>query len=141
MRRVDANSAFRSRFEADKGTRLGTVTVQDIRLQYPDQAHEMIPGQDIGRTGLAVDGEAINPKLEARRDLLQRSFGPFAARQAIGDDAHMVAAIGLAIDQVQDVAENSPNRRSHSVKDAQRLVCVGGHFRTSAPRRGQYRRG
>jgi hypothetical protein len=88
-----------------------------------------------------MDGKTINAKLEPRGDLFERSLGAFAAGQAIGDKAHMVPAIGLAVDEIQDVTEDSADRRPHSVQDAKRLICIGGHFRTSARRREWYRQG
>src|SRR5689334_5820306 len=112
------------------------MAVEDIRLQSPDQAHEMQPRQEIRWTWLAVNGKTVNAELEPRCDLLERSLGAFAAGQAIGDQAHMVPAIGLAINEIQDVAEDSADRRPHGMQDTQRLICIGGHFRTSARRRG-----
>ena len=75
----------------------------------------------------AVNGEAPNAKLEAGRDLRQRRVGAFAAGQAVGDNADMVAALGLSIGEIQDVAEDSADRRAHRVQDTKRLVWVGGH--------------
>ena len=75
----------------------------------------------------AVNGEALNAELQARRDFRQRGLGAFAAGQAVGDDADMVAALGLSVGEVQDVAENSADRRAHGVQDTKRLVGIGGH--------------
>ena len=93
------------------------MTVEDIRLQSPDQAYEMQPGRDIRWTRLAVNSKTINAQLEPRCDLLERSLGAFATGQAIGDQAHMVPAIGLAVDEIQDVAEDSADRRPYGVQD------------------------
>ena len=53
----------------------------------------------------AVNGEALNAELEAGGDFLQCRLGAFAAGQAVGDNADMVAALGLPIGKVQDVAD------------------------------------
>ena len=47
----------------------------------------------------------MNAELEPGPDRRQRSFSPFAAGKAVGDNADMVAAIGLAVGKVQDVTE------------------------------------
>ena len=75
----------------------------------------------------AVNGEALNAELEAGGDFLQRRLGAFAAGQAVGDNADMVAALGLSVGEVQDVTEDSADRRAHRVQDTKRLVRVSGH--------------
>ena len=82
----------------------------------------MRPYQNIGGVGFTVDGNTSNAELEARRNLRQRRLGTFAAGQAVGDDADMVAAIGLSIGNVQDVTENSADRRAHRMQDTKRLI-------------------
>ena len=49
----------------------------------------------------------MDAKLETWRDLLERRLGAFATGQAVGDDADVVAATGLAVGEVQDVTEDS----------------------------------
>ena len=113
--------------QADEGAGLGAVAVQDIRLQPPDQAHETRPYQNVRGMGFAVNGEAVNAELEAGRDFLERRLGAFAAGQAVGDNADMVAAVGLSVGEVQDVTEDSADRRAHRVQDTKRLICNHGH--------------
>src|ERR1700710_1122316 len=100
MRCVDPNGAAGTAFEPDEGAGLGAMTVQYVRLQPPDQAHEMRPYQNVRGKGLAADGETMKAELEARRDLGQRRLGAFAAGQAVGDDADMMAAVGLAVGEI-----------------------------------------
>jgi hypothetical protein len=57
----------------------------------------------------------MDAKLEAWRDFLKRRLGALATGQAVGDDADMVAAIGLAGGEVQDVTEDSADRCAHPV--------------------------
>ena len=103
------------------------MAVQDIRLQPPDQPHETRPYQHVGGKRFAVNGETMNAELEAGRDFLQRRLGAFAAGQAVGDDADMVAAVGLAVGEIQDVTEDSADRRAHRVQDTKRLIWISGH--------------
>ena len=70
----------------------------------------------------AADGEAMDAELEARRDLRQRRLGAFAAGQAVGDDADMMAAVGLAVGEIEDVTEDAADRRAHRVQDTKRLI-------------------
>jgi hypothetical protein len=62
-----------------------------------------------------MNGDAMHAELEAGRDLRKRCFGALAAGQAVGDDADMVAAIGLAVGEVEDMTEDSPDRRAGGV--------------------------
>ena len=122
MRRIDANSLLRTGFQANEGAGLGAVTMQDLRLQPPDQAHEMRPYQDVRWKRLAVDRETVDAKLEAGRNFIQRRLGAFSAGQAVGDDADMMAAVGLSVGEIQDVTEDSADRRAHRVQDTKRLI-------------------
>ena len=127
MRRVDANGFLRAGFQPDEGAGLGAVAVQHVRLQPLDQAHEMRPHQHVGGKRFAADGEAMHAELQARRDFLQRRLGAFAAGEAVGDDADVMAAIGLSVGEIQDVPEDSADRRAHRVQDTKRLTFNQGH--------------
>jgi hypothetical protein len=72
--------------------------------------------------GFAVNGDTPNAELEARCNLRQRRLGACAAGQAVGDDADMMAAIGLSIGKVQDVAKDAANRCAHRVQNTKRLA-------------------
>ena len=75
----------------------------------------------------AVNGEAMHAKLEARRDLGQCRFGAFAAGEAVGDDADVMAAVGLSVGEIEDVAEDAADRRAHRVQDTKRLIWKSRH--------------
>ena len=122
MRRVDANEVFRPASHPDESAGLGAVSVHDVRLQMRNQVHEARPNQEVGRVGLAVDGEAPDTELQPRRNLGKGCVGAFAAGQAVGDDADMMAAVGLSIGQIQDVTKDSANGRAHHVQNTKRLV-------------------
>src|SRR5206468_2689520 len=62
-----------------------------------------------------------------RRDRRQRRLGALAAGHAVGDDADMVAAVRLAVGEVEDVAENAADRRAHRVQDTKGLVWNACH--------------
>ncbi len=69
-----------------------------------------------------MDGQAINAKLHARRNLGQRRTGAFPAGETVGDQADLVAALCLAIGEIENVSDDSANRRAHGVQDTERLV-------------------
>jgi hypothetical protein len=68
-----------------------------------------------------VNGETVHAKLEAGRNFIQRRLGALSAGQAVGDDADMMAAVGLAVGEVQDMAEDAPDRCANRVQDTKRL--------------------
>src|SRR5260370_36569976 len=94
MRRIDANRVFRTPLQANEGGGFGAVSMQDVRPQPPDQAHETQPYQDVRGKWFAADGETMDAKLEAWRGFLKRRLGPPAPRQAVGDDVEVGAAAG-----------------------------------------------
>jgi hypothetical protein len=81
----------------------------------------MGPYQNVGGEGFAPNGQPMNAKLEPGRDCRQRRFSPFAAGKAVGDDADMVAAVGLAVGEVQDMTEDATDRCANRVQDTKRL--------------------
>src|SRR6266705_1085728 len=101
--------------------------MQDVRLQPPDQLHETRPDPNVAGRGFAANGKAMNAKFEARRDFLERGLGALAAGQAVGDQADVVATVNLPVGKVQDVTEDSADRRAHRVQDTKRLIWNGGH--------------
>ena len=54
-------------------------------------------------------------------------IGAFAAGEAVGDDADMMAAIGLTVGEIQDVPENAADRRARRVQDTKRLTFNHRH--------------
>src|SRR5258708_2609723 len=137
MRRIDANRVFRTPLQANEGGGFGAVSMQDVRPQPPDQAHETQPYQNVRGKWFAADGETMDAKLEAWRDFLKRRLGALATGQAVGDDADVVAAIGLAGGEVQDVTEDSADRCTHRVQDTKRLIGSRGHDQNQrSPERG-----
>ena len=67
----------------------------------------------------------------------QRRLRAFAAGQAVGDDADLMAAVDLAVGEVEDVTENAADRRAHRVQDTKRPVGRRhDHRRSRMPVRG-----
>ena len=127
MRRVDANATRRARLQSDESPSLGAVPMQDIWLYPPHEPHKTHPCQNVSRVWLAVNGETINPEFEPWRYLVERCFSALAAGQAIGDDADLIAPLGLPIGQIQYVAENSAYRRSKRVENTNGLIRDSRH--------------
>src|SRR5450432_1554251 len=98
------------------------MSMQHVRLQPPDQAHEMRPYQNVGGQRFTADGEAMNAELEAGRDLGKCGLGAFAAGEAVGDNADLVAAVGLSVGEIEDMTEDTADRRAHCVQDTKRLI-------------------
>jgi hypothetical protein len=69
----------------------------------------------------------VHAETEARRDLRKRRLGTFAAGEAVGENADMVAAVGLAVGEIQDVAEDSTDGGPRCVQDAKRLTINHRH--------------
>ena len=103
------------------------MAVQHVRLQFADHALESGPHQKIARQRLAANGRAVNAELEARGDFRQRLLGAFAAGEAVGDDADVMAAVGLAVGEIEDMAENAADRRARGVQDTKRLTVNERH--------------
>ena len=70
----------------------------------------------------AMHRQAVNAEAKPGCDFGQCRIGALAAGQAVGNDADMVAAVGLAIGDVEDVADDSTYRRANGMQDAKRLV-------------------
>ena len=70
----------------------------------------------------AVNCKTANPELETGGDLGQRCLRTRATGETVSDNADVVAAIGLSIGEIEDVAEDSADRRAHRVQNTKRLV-------------------
>ena len=127
MRRIDPDHSLGRGPQAQEGAGLGAVAVQDVRLQSPDQPLKSRPHLNIRRARFAANGQATNAELEARRDFRQCLLGAFAAGQAVGDDADMVAAVGLAVGEIEDMAEDAADGRTRRVQNTKRLAIDNGH--------------
>ena len=66
----------------------------------------------------------------------QRLIGAFAAGEAVGNDADLMAAVGLAVGEIQDVPEDAADGRARRVQDAERLTFgVRHHQNQRSPTR------
>jgi len=72
--------------------------------------------------GFAVNRKTSNPELETGGYLGQRCLRARATGETVSDNADVVAAIGLSIGKIEDVAEDSADRRAHRVQNTKRLV-------------------
>jgi hypothetical protein len=101
--------------------------VQHVGLQFPYHSLESDPHQNVGWERLTANRRAVNAELESRRDFRQRLLGTFAAGEAVGDDADMMAAIGLAVGEIEDMTENAPDRGARGVQNTKRLTFNKRH--------------
>ena len=131
MRCVDPQLAGGVTACAHERAGLGAVAVQHIRVQLAQQRGQPRVGQHIERMRFAMDREAVDAERKARGDFGKGGLGARSARQAVREDADLMAAIDLAVGEVEDVTDDSANRSTHCVQDAQRLrrhlAGLGGH--------------
>ena len=83
---------------------------------------------------LTANGHAMYSELELRRDFFQRGSGTFTARQTVGEDANLMAEIGLPCSKIENVPEDAADRSANRVKDAKRRIRSVGHVKTSVRR-------
>jgi hypothetical protein len=72
--------------------------------------------------------QALKAEREPRREFGQDLFGARPAGRAIGDEADAVAARDLAAGEIEDMAEQTADRRAENVDDVQ-----GSHRRHPHP--------
>ena len=72
-------------------------------------------------------GKAVNAELHSWRDFRQCGVCALAARKTVGNDTDLMAAAGLAVCQIEDVANNSADRCAHRMENPQRLILVASH--------------
>jgi hypothetical protein len=80
-----------------------------------------------------VNGNAMNPKFQLGSEFGQRLLGAFAAGEAVGENADMVAAIGLSMGEIEDVTENPADRRAYRMQNTKRLVRMRRHGQDRCP--------
>jgi hypothetical protein len=108
------------------------MAMQDIWLKTLRETLEFGPGHEIERGGFPPDSKTMDTKLHARRDLGQRLLGALASGQIVGDDPDLMAALGLAIGEVEDVTKNAANGCAHRVQDTKRLTLDHWHGQAGA---------
>ena len=69
----------------------------------------------------------MHAKLQPRRKFGQRLVRALATGEAVGENPDVMAAINLAIGEVEDMTEDAANGRTHGVQDSERLVGRRGH--------------
>ena len=81
----------------------------------------------------------MNAKLEPGREFGQCLVGALAACQAVGENADVVATIGLSIGEIEDMTENPADRWAYRMQDTKRLVWLRGHSQNQRSRMGHLR--
>jgi hypothetical protein len=121
MRRIDTNAVFRTPFQANEGAGPGTVSMQDVRLQPPGQAHETQPYQNVRGKWLAAASETMDRWLtkhdrnartrrlsrERRTSRLAPRIAAIAATHA-RDRCIAVSAVRLSIAAAAVIEKPSP---------------------------------
>jgi hypothetical protein len=69
----------------------------------------------------------MHAELQPWRERGQGLVGALTAGEAVRENPDMMAAIDLAVGEIEDVAEDAADRSTHGVQDTKRLVGRGGH--------------
>ncbi len=129
MRGVDADRAGVAR-QARIGAALGAVAVQHIGAAVAralgDVGHRLhvAPGE------VAAHRDAGEAELQLRRQRRERRIGARPAGGRVGDDADLMAALGLSAGEIEHVAEQAADGGAHDVNDPERASRRGRHVRT-----------
>src|SRR5690242_11025827 len=86
----------------------------------------------IGRVRITADRNTRQTERQLRFELRERGVGQSIARRAVGDDADLVAALDLAVGKIDDMAEQTTDRRTQDVEDLHSgfsALCAGAFFR------------
>ena len=134
MRGVDADGVFRWAFESDESAGLCAVTVQHVELEHARKLQESRRCDGVGRVRFAADGQAIDAELHLRRDGFQCRIGAFASSQAVGQNAHLMAALGLSFREIEDMADDSADGSADGMQDTKRAIREGHAFCLALPR-------
>ncbi|BEV44126.1 hypothetical protein CRBSH125_03090 [Afipia carboxidovorans] len=71
---------------------------------------------------LAADGDAVDAELHLRRDLAQCDVGTLTTGQAVGENADLVPALGLAIGKVKNMADDAANGGADGMQNAEGAI-------------------
>jgi hypothetical protein len=72
--------------------------------------------------------DAVHAKREPWFQFGERCVGTFAAGEAVGEDADLMAAFDLSLGEIEDVAKDAADRRAHRVQDSQRIGRDRSHL-------------
>src|SRR5437879_7025870 len=121
MRGVDADGSLRAANHAEERAGLGAMAVQNVRFETAGRVPELRPGHEVERVRFTPDCNTIDAELHARCNLGQCLIVTFAASQTVGDNPDMMAAIGLAVSEAENVPNDTAYRRARSVPATNRL--------------------
>ena len=76
------------------------VTVEDIGLKRRNPARDAMQRVDVARIELARDGDALEAERQAGLKLGKNGFGARAPRRAVDEQTNSMAALGLALHQI-----------------------------------------
>jgi len=82
-----------------------------------------------------MDRESVNTELHTRFNFGQRRLSALAAGEAIGNDADFMAQLGLAVGEIQNVPNDSSDRRADRVDNSKWAVSREHHQNQRSPTR------
>ncbi len=134
MRRVGADRVGDGRGQACKSRAFGAMAVQYVGRERFDPLRYGPQRTEIAGIELTCNWYAQNAKSKPRREIGKNSIGVCAARRRVDDKADTVAALDLTPRDVNDVAEETAERRAQHMEDLQARRSIG-----RARRRGRAR--
>ena len=82
--------------------------------------------RDIARTELAGNRDALDSECEPRRQFGENGIGARAAGRAVDNQADTMAALDLALRDIDDMAEQAAERRPQNMDDLEAGRCECG---------------
>lgn len=128
VRRVDADRTRQNARQTHEGAGLRAMPVKDVRCACPRDAGKFAKRENVRRMRLATNGDPVHAELHARGDGGKRRVGALSAGEAVGENADVVSGVRLAVGEIEDVANDSSDRRADGMQDAKRAGRGLRHF-------------
>ena len=125
MRGIDTNGGMAGGGEAGIGRALRAMAMHHVRVDLSDKARDMAHRRGITKADLPAHGNACHAQRHPVGQVGQLFNGLGATRPAIGHNADLMAARGLAFDQVDDMAKKPANGRTKDMQDFEGFVHDG----------------
>ena len=116
MRGIDANGT-RYVCESGIGAALCAVAMDYIRSKLLRSVLDVQQRFDVAAAEMAAHRHAADAQCKVRRELRELAFRLFAARRSVGNKPNAMSTRRLAACEIDDVAEQPPDRSAQHVQD------------------------
>ena len=128
MRRVDPNGARRG-YEPRIRAAFGAMTMHDIGGHLRGSSCNMRARSNVRWAELPAHGDTREPQGEIRSQPCQTGFGVFAPGRRIGHEPDPVPARNLPAREVEHMAKQPADRRTHHMQNPERSRTGPAAFR------------